>query len=147
MGLVHVTDFHDELSSPRIWQHKLCATLSADVNINYRLPTKAYYRICTLRHIRIEIILDSMIYFLIIPRYHNVTLSPLVLPSGLRVTLSYLNYTMYRTMVEFCTLSTDPGSDVYILVYKNIIHSLYPYFITWTSIYYICRHTAFETTP
>ena len=51
---VHVTDFPvvkvhvDELSSARIWQHKLRATLSATVNINYR--------ICTLRHIRIEII-------------------------------------------------------------------------------------------
>ena len=55
---VHVTDFlvvnvHvDELSSARVWQH----TLSANVNINYRLPIKVYYRICTLRHIRIEII-------------------------------------------------------------------------------------------
>ena len=37
------------------WQHKLCATFSASVNINYRLPIKVYYRICTLRHIRIEI--------------------------------------------------------------------------------------------
>ena len=50
---VHVTDFPvvkvhvDELSSARIWQHKLCATLSANVNINYRLPIKVYYRICT----------------------------------------------------------------------------------------------------
>ena len=35
-------------------QHKLCATLSASVNMNYRLPIKVYYRICTLRHIRIE---------------------------------------------------------------------------------------------
>ena len=35
--------------------HKLCATFSASVNINYRLPIKVYYRICTLRHIRIEI--------------------------------------------------------------------------------------------
>jgi hypothetical protein len=58
---VHVTDFlivnvHvDELSSARIGQHKLCATLSANVNINYRLPIKVYHRICTLRHIRIEI--------------------------------------------------------------------------------------------
>ena len=58
---VHVTDFPvvnvrvDKLSSARIWQHKLCTTLSANVNINYRLPIKAYYRICTLRHIRIEI--------------------------------------------------------------------------------------------
>jgi hypothetical protein len=58
---VHVTDFSvvnvhvDELSSARIWQHKLCATLSAIVNINYRLPIKVYYRIYTLRHIRIEI--------------------------------------------------------------------------------------------
>jgi hypothetical protein len=57
---VHVTDFSvvnvhvDELSSGRIWQHKLCATFSANVNINYRLPIKVYYRICTLRHIRIE---------------------------------------------------------------------------------------------
>ena len=51
---VHLTDFPvvnihvDELSSARIWQHKLCATLSANVNINYRLPIKVYYRICTL---------------------------------------------------------------------------------------------------
>ena len=39
------------------WQHKVCATFSANVNINYRLPIKVYYRICTLRHtgIRIEI--------------------------------------------------------------------------------------------
>jgi hypothetical protein len=40
---VHVTDFSvvnihvDELSSARIWQHKLCATFSANVNINYCL--------------------------------------------------------------------------------------------------------------
>ena len=57
----HVTDFLvvnvpvDELLSARIWQHKLCATLSTIVNINYGLPMKVYYRICTLRHIRIEI--------------------------------------------------------------------------------------------
>ena len=58
---VHVTDcpvvnvYVDELSSAQIWQHKLGATLSANVNINYRLPIKVFYRICTLRHIRIEI--------------------------------------------------------------------------------------------
>ena len=58
---VHVTDFlivnvHvDELSSARIGQHRLCATLSANVNINYRHPINVYHRICTLRHIRIEI--------------------------------------------------------------------------------------------
>ena len=56
-----VTDFSvvnvhvEELSSARIWQHKLCATFSASININYRLPIKVYYRICTLRHIRIKI--------------------------------------------------------------------------------------------
>ena len=56
---VHVTGFPvvnvhvDELSSARIWQHKLCATLSANVNINYCLPIKIYYRIGTLRLIRI----------------------------------------------------------------------------------------------
>ncbi len=66
---VHVTDFPvvnvhvDELSSPRIWQHKLCATLSTNVNIDYRLPIKIYYRICTLRHIRIEIIHGSQNVF------------------------------------------------------------------------------------
>ena len=64
-ALVHVTDFPvvnvhvDELSSAQIWQYKLCATFSASVNINYRLPVKVYYRICTLRHIRIEIIHGS----------------------------------------------------------------------------------------
>jgi len=58
---IHVTDVHvvkdhvEELSYARISQHKLCATLSANVNINYRLPIKEYYRICTLRHIKIEI--------------------------------------------------------------------------------------------
>ena len=58
---LHMTDFPvvnvhvDELSSARIWQHKLYATLSANVNVNYRLPIKEYYSICTLRHIRIEI--------------------------------------------------------------------------------------------
>ena len=69
ISLVHVTDFSvvnvhlDELSSARIWQHKLCATLSANVNINYRLPIKVYYRIYTLRHIRIEIIHGSQNVF------------------------------------------------------------------------------------
>jgi hypothetical protein len=59
---VYVTDYPvvkvhvDELSSARIGQHKLCATLSANVDINYRLPIKIYYRICTVRHIRIKII-------------------------------------------------------------------------------------------
>jgi hypothetical protein len=48
---VHV----DELSSARIWHYKLCATFSANVNINYRLPIKVYYPICALRHIRIEL--------------------------------------------------------------------------------------------
>jgi hypothetical protein len=59
---VHVTDLPvvnvhvAELLSTRIWQHKLCTTYSANVNINNHLPIKVYYRICTLRHIRIEII-------------------------------------------------------------------------------------------
>ena len=48
---VHV----DELLSARNRQHKLCATLSADVNINDRLPIRVCYRICTVKHIRIEI--------------------------------------------------------------------------------------------
>jgi hypothetical protein len=40
---INMTDFPvvkahvDELSSARIWQHKLCATLPANININYRL--------------------------------------------------------------------------------------------------------------
>ena len=44
-----------ECDSLFYWQHKLCATFSANVNINYCLPIKVYYRICTLGHIRIEI--------------------------------------------------------------------------------------------
>jgi hypothetical protein len=50
---LYVTDYPvvkvhvDELSSARIWQHKLCATMSANVNINYRIPIKIYYSICT----------------------------------------------------------------------------------------------------
>jgi hypothetical protein len=68
-ALMHVTDFPvvnvhvDELSSAQIWQHKLLATLSANVYINYRLPIKVYYRICTLRHIRIKIIHGSQNVF------------------------------------------------------------------------------------
>ena len=57
-----VVNVHD-LSSARIWQHKLSVTLSANGNINYRLPNKVYYRICTVRHIRIEIIHGSLIFF------------------------------------------------------------------------------------
>ena len=53
----------NELSSARIWQHNLCATLFANVNINYRLPIKIYYRICTVRHIRIEIFHGSQNMF------------------------------------------------------------------------------------
>jgi hypothetical protein len=45
----------DELSSVRISQHKLFATLSAVVNINYRLLIKVHYLSCTVRHIKIEI--------------------------------------------------------------------------------------------
>ena len=45
---VHVTDFSvvnvhvDELSSARIWQHKLCATFFSNVNIYYCLPIKVF---------------------------------------------------------------------------------------------------------
>ena len=66
---VHVTDFPlvnvhvDELSSARIWQHKLCVTLSTNVNINYRLPIKYTTVFVLLRHIRIEIIHGSQNVF------------------------------------------------------------------------------------
>ena len=46
---VHVTTFPvvtvhvDDLLSARICQHKLCATYSANVNINNRVPIKVYY--------------------------------------------------------------------------------------------------------
>jgi len=49
---VYVTDYPvvkvhvDELSSARIGQHKLCATLFANADINYCFPMKIYYRIC-----------------------------------------------------------------------------------------------------
>ena len=52
---VYVTDYPvvkvhvDELSSLRIGQHKLCATLSANLDIYCRLPIKIYYRICTVK--------------------------------------------------------------------------------------------------
>ena len=60
---VHVIDlpvvkvYVDELSSARISQHKLCATLSTNVNIFF--SNKVYYLICTFWHIRIEIIHGS----------------------------------------------------------------------------------------
>ena len=62
-ALVHVTDFPvvnvhvDELSSARIWQHKLhvCDIVRTR---KYKLTSfnQSILRICTLRHIRIEII-------------------------------------------------------------------------------------------
>jgi hypothetical protein len=62
-ALVHVTDFPvvnvhvDELSSARIWHHKLhVCDIVRKRKYKLRLPFKVYYRICTLRHIRIEII-------------------------------------------------------------------------------------------
>ena len=73
---VHV----DELSSARIWQHKLCATLAANVNINYRIPIKAYYRICTFRHIRIEIIHGSKN-----SGFHDLFLNYKCMPSATRL--------------------------------------------------------------
>jgi hypothetical protein len=63
VGSIIMYHFFLKLSSAGIWEHKLCATLSANVNINYRLPIKVYYRICTLRHIRIEIIHGSQNVF------------------------------------------------------------------------------------
>jgi len=56
---INTTDFPvekvhvDELSSARIWQDKVCATLFAKVNINCRL-LMIVYRIWTVRHIRIK---------------------------------------------------------------------------------------------
>ena len=44
----------------------LCATLSASININYRLPIKVCYRICTLRYIRIEITHGNQNVFLVL---------------------------------------------------------------------------------
>ena len=43
--------------------HKLCATFSGNENKNYRLPIKVYCRICTHRHIRIEINHESLNVF------------------------------------------------------------------------------------
>ena len=45
------------------WQHNMCATFSANVTINNRLPIKVYHRICTPRHIRIEINHESQNVF------------------------------------------------------------------------------------
>jgi hypothetical protein len=45
------------------WQHKLCATCSANVNINYHLPIKVYYRICTLRRISFLLLFLFVFYF------------------------------------------------------------------------------------
>ena len=79
-ALVHVTHFPvvnvhvDELSSARIWQHKLCATLSTNVNINYCLPIEVYYRICTLRHIRIKIIHGSQNVFWVLTWVANISI-------------------------------------------------------------------------
>ena len=47
--------------------HKLYATFPASLNIKYRLPIKVYYRICTLRHIRIE----TLSHNVVTERYSN----------------------------------------------------------------------------
>ena len=82
---VHATNFPvvkvhvDESSSARIWQHKLCATFSANININNCLPIKVYYSICTLRHIRIKIIHGSQNVFWVLTWVGRVNLSKILI--------------------------------------------------------------------
>jgi hypothetical protein len=106
---VHVTDspvvkVHvDELSSVRIWQHKLCATLSANVNINYRLPIKVYYHICIVRHQnrnkswKPECVLSFDVGWRIISKFYPPTHVKTHNTVWLPWIISYLNYcTWYR---------------------------------------------------
>jgi hypothetical protein len=72
---VHV----DELSSTRIWQHKLCVTLSASVDIKYRLPIKIYYRICTFILIRVEIIHGSFHDIFMSPKRRHIVFAPFLI--------------------------------------------------------------------
>jgi hypothetical protein len=81
---VHVTDFSvvnvhvDELSSARIWQHKLCATFSTNVNINYRLPIKVYYRMLSFNmgwRILLNVIRQSMLKIKTHSGFHNLFLN------------------------------------------------------------------------
>jgi hypothetical protein len=50
----------DELSSARIWQHKLCATLSANVNINYRLPISREQYVILFKYVSVDRFLSQM---------------------------------------------------------------------------------------
>jgi hypothetical protein len=72
-------------------------TFSANVNIDYRLPIKVYYRICTVRHIRIEINQTS---------FHDL----------------FLNYTVERTNVKLDSVLKGALVDITpVLIMKNII--------------------------
>jgi hypothetical protein len=78
---VYVADFPGvnvhvgELSSARILQHKLCTTFFPNVNMNYHLPIKVYYRICTLSHIRIRIIHGSRnVFWVLTSGFHDLFL-------------------------------------------------------------------------
>jgi hypothetical protein len=114
----------NELSSARIWHHKLCATFSANVNINYRLPIKVYYRICTLRHIRIEINYGSQNVFWVltwIGRY-NLILS---LASG-----SGWNTNIRQPMLK---LKTYYGFHDLFLKYQFVKKNLKTKILVWPS--------------
>ena len=124
---VHVSDFPvvnvhvDELSSARIWQHKLCATYSASVNINNRLPIKVYYRICTLRHIRIEIIHGNQNVFWVltwIGRYEY------FIPNQ---KWGVYNIYYYLPKIEGGKINLSPFFALYL--WKNLVYLL------------VCKHT------
>jgi hypothetical protein len=117
---VHVTDFSvanvhahvDELSSAQIWQHELCATYSATLNINDRLPIKVYCRICTHRHIRIEVDHGSQNVFWVLTwvgGYWKVYPSPLVKELSSRLVS---NENMFSAQYLIQTKHNDMTLDV-----------------------------------
>jgi hypothetical protein len=109
---VHV----DELSSTRIWQHKLCVTLSASVDIKYRLPIKIYYRICTFILIRVEIIHGSFHDIFMSPKRRHIVFAPfLIILIIILLPLSYSDLFFFglsrSTRCGCCSLQVSPISD------------------------------------
>jgi hypothetical protein len=128
---LHVTELSvvnvhvHELSSAQIWQHKLGATLSASVNINYRLPIEVYYRICTLRHIRIEINHGNQNVFWVLTS-GLVDISKRYPSTHVKTQSNFLAYMIYYLIsLWWCLLTVRLFSTIYHMHIPDLILKLY----------------------
>jgi hypothetical protein len=120
------------------WWHKLCAAFCVNVNINYRLPSKVFYRICTLRHIRIEINHGSQNVFWVLTWVGQ---------RGIKFTNIRKPMLKLKTHSGFhdLFLKQDKGNlimHIHELVWCSITHDLFSIFgcKSWYTVYSIPTH-------